>query len=254
MVTDYRQGDYRIVAERLRPAAALLVTLAAPRAGDLVVDVAAGSGNVARLCTARGARALAVDRVPEQLALGRTDGPDDAISWVAGDARAMPVASGVADAALSTFGLIYAEQPDVAVAETARICRSGGTIGLTAWPADGHQQAFTTLLLEATGDRPPHDHLAVWGTAERIADRFAPVADGVRVVSGELLVRASSVDDWWHAREATPPIASARARLDDDAYDELARGMRSLAREVGEQDQDGFLLRDGYLAAVATVR
>lgn len=44
MAVDYRQGDYRVVAERLRPASAQLVEWCAPAAGGLVVDVGAGSG------------------------------------------------------------------------------------------------------------------------------------------------------------------------------------------------------------------
>lgn len=78
---DYRKGDYRAVADRLRPAAELVVEWCAPQPGHLVVDVAAGSGNVARLCAARAARVVAVDRVREQLLLGRQDA--DPISWVA---------------------------------------------------------------------------------------------------------------------------------------------------------------------------
>ena len=251
MATDYSQGDYRVVATRLQPAAQELVTAAAPAAGNLVVDVAAGTGNVARLCTARSATVVAVDRSPEQLALGRAD-PDPDIAWVVGDAHALPVASQVADAALSTFGLIYAEQPAVAVAEMARICRPGGTIGLTAWQADGCQRAFATLLRDALDLTVDHDFLVVWGTPAAIQAQLAPVARDVEVRAAELVDRYPSVDEWWRSREASPPMANARCLLDDAGYAELGRRMRAVAHEFGEHE-GGLTLRDRYLVATARV-
>ena len=251
MATDYSQGDYRVVAQRLQPAADALVTAADPAAGNLVVDVAAGTGNVARLCTARGATAVAVDRSPEQLLLGRAD-PDPDIAWVVGDALALPVASQVADAALSTFGLIYAEQPAAAVAELARVCRPGGVIGLTAWEADGYQRAFATLLRESLDLTVTHDFLIAWGTPEAIEAQLAPVAGEIQVDTADLVDRFPSVEDWWRARESSPPMANARSQLDDAGYAELGRRMRALAQEFGEHG-DGFALRDRYLVATARV-
>jgi SAM-dependent methyltransferase len=251
---DYRQGDYRAVADRLRPAAEQLVGWCSPGAGDLVVDVAAGSGNVARLCADRGADVVAVDLVVEQLLLGRE--PGDGVGWVAGDAHALPVRDGVAAAALSTFGVIYAGRPDDAVRELARVCAPGGRIGLTAWPAGGYQEAAATALRDALGqDAGGHDHIAVWGTADRVAARLAAVADDVDVRTGELVATFPSVDAWWSSRSATTPsIVSARQHLDDAAFDALGRRHREIARECGDQDGDGFVLRDAYLVALARVR
>lgn len=252
MATDYRQGDYRVVAERLRPAAEQLVEVAEVERGDLVVDVAAGSGNVAWLCVERGASAVAVDRVHEQLLLGQREG--SGISWVTGDAHALPLRDGVADVALSTFGLIYADRPEVAVDEIARVCRRGGTIGLTAWPSDGYQQAFTSLLQEFSDERPAHDHLAVWGTSKAVHRQLSRVADDIRITRGDLFARHASVEEWWRVRESTPPVAGARARLDDAGYAELGRRMRELGTRLSDSDGDGFVLRDSYLLAVARTR
>ena len=252
MATDYSQGDYRVVAKRLLPAAQELVTAAAPTTGQLVVDVAAGTGNVARLCPARGARVVATDLSPDQLRLGRED-PDPCIDWVVGDAIALPLRDDLADGALSTFGLIYAEQPRAAVAEMARVCRPGGTIGLTAWLADGYQQAFAALLRETLQLVVTHDCRAGWGTPDAIGRQLAPVADEVDVREHELVDRFDSVDGWWRAREASPPMANARSKLDDAGYAQLGERMRGLAQEFGEHD-DGFVLRDRYLVALARVR
>jgi ubiquinone/menaquinone biosynthesis C-methylase UbiE len=252
VATDYSMGDYRVVAQRLQPAAQELVAAAAPAAGNLVVDVAAGTGNVARLCTERGATVVAVDRSREQLLLGRED-PDPDIAWVVGDAVALPVGSQLADAALSTFGLIYVEEPAVAVAEMARVCRPGGVIGLTAWQADGYQKAFATLLRQTLDLQVTHDFLVAWGTPAAIEQQLSLVAGDVQVHTADLVDRFPTVDDWWRARGSSPPMANARSLLDDAGYAELGRRMRALATEFGESD-DGLVLRDRYLVATARFR
>ncbi len=64
---DYRQGDYRVGARRLLPAAHHLVELAGVTAGQLVLDVAAGTGTSAVPAAERGAEVVATDRTPELL-------------------------------------------------------------------------------------------------------------------------------------------------------------------------------------------
>ena len=251
---DYRQGDYRVVAERLRPAAERLVTWCGDDLGDLVVDVAAGSGNVAHACATRGARVVAVDKVPEQLALGRTTGTS--IDWVAGDAHALPLRDAVATAALSTFGLIYASDPDRAVAEMARVCGPGRLLGLTAWPVGGFQDDTSKILADLAGIRAQgHDHIGAWGTADAIRTRLQAASTDVEVQVDELWSTHESVEQWWAQRvAAAPPIVSAKQRLDDVAFAELGRQMMAIAERYASDTPDGIVLRDTYLLARARVR
>ena len=251
---DYRAGDYRVVAQRLRPAAERLVERCAPGAGDVVVDIGAGSGNVALLCAQRGASVVAVDRVPEQLLLGREDAAGG-VHWVAGDAAALPLADESATAALSTFALIYVSDPDAAVRELARVTRPGATLGLTAW-SQGAYQAESVQVFLASGalDLDGHDALEVWGSADRIAARLEPVADDVEVTEHALVGRFASLDAWWEQRLRTPPVMTARQRLDDAAFDELARRLREVAAAHATVDDDGFALHDPYLLAHARRR
>ena len=250
---DYRLGDYRAVADRLRPAAEVLVGWCAPQPGHLVVDVAAGSGNVARLCTARGARAVAVDRVQEQLLLGRQS--DEAISWVVGDALALPLAGDVADAALSTFGLIFAHHPDQALRELTRVCRRGGVVGVTAWPDAGFQHAARQAFQEVGGLAfGGHDHLAAWGTPERLAQRLGAVADDVEIRTGTLQATFPSLGAWWRSRATTPPVMTARERLEDDWFAELARRLQEAGRQFGTENEHGFALDEAFLVGRARVR
>ena len=250
---DFSQGDYRVVAARLLPAAEQLVAWCAPSAGQLVVDVAAGSGNVAHLCTRRGANVVAVDLSVDLLRLGREDG--EGVRWVAGDAHALPLADDVADAALSTFGLIYADRPDDAVRELARVVRPGGRIGIATWPQGGYQGVVADTLRQVAGDGPHHDHVAVWGTAEQIRTRLSAVADDVEVREGRIEARFPSLDAWWQSRATTTPtIVHARGRLDDEGFADLTRRHLEAARASGVETEDGFVLRETYLVALGRVR
>ena len=251
MQVDSTAGDYRTVAARLLPAARGLVERCAPEAGQRVVDVAAGSGNVALLCRARRADVVAVDREPAQLRLGRTAG--DGIGWVVGDAAALPLRDDSADQVLSTFGTIFAPDPVVAVDEAARVCRRGGVLGLATW-SDHHLQraqydVMSAVLPELRGG---HDPLATWGTEAAVAERLEPVAADVTVERGVLTRTYASLDAWWDDRSRTaPPVVTARAHLDDAAFADLGARLRTAVRPFARPVDGGLELDDAYLLVVA---
>jgi cyclopropane fatty-acyl-phospholipid synthase-like methyltransferase len=60
----WAQGDYSVLSALLRPAAAALCDACAVSAGQDVLDVAAGDGNFALACAAKGAKVVASDLSP----------------------------------------------------------------------------------------------------------------------------------------------------------------------------------------------
>ena len=107
-------ADYSGLAQRLEPAADVLVDSAVLRSGERVLDVAAGTGNVAIRAAARGARVTAADIAPRMVQLGRErTGP--AVEWIEADVDDLPLPDGVIDVALSAFGVIFAPRPEVAL-------------------------------------------------------------------------------------------------------------------------------------------
>lgn len=103
--------------------------------GVRVVDVGCGTGRHARALAAAGIEVVAVDVSAGLLAAGR-ELADVAVRWVQGDARALPLRDGGADAVLSLcqggFGLTPAGD-EAAVGEMARVLRPGGRLALTAF-------------------------------------------------------------------------------------------------------------------------
>jgi demethylmenaquinone methyltransferase/2-methoxy-6-polyprenyl-1,4-benzoquinol methylase len=97
-------------------------------AGDTVVDLACGTGDLTELAVARGARVVGVDFAREMLRGATRRGI--AASFVQGDGAALPFASGSASVALCGFALRnFVSLPEV-FAELARIIEPGGRIAL----------------------------------------------------------------------------------------------------------------------------
>lgn len=132
---DWGVGHYEQTASQLLPAAELLVEQAAPLAGTRVVDVGCGTGNAALLAAARGARVTGVDPALRLLEVARRRAAAAAleVTFLTGEAAALPLPDNSADVVLSVFGVIFAPDPQAAAAELARVTAHDGRILLTAW-------------------------------------------------------------------------------------------------------------------------
>lgn len=102
------------------------ITAARLHAGDLVVDVACGTGDLAALAAAAGARVVGVDFAPGMLARARGRGA----ALVRGDAAALPFRPACADAVTCGFALRNVVAIDAVLAEAARVLRPGGRLVL----------------------------------------------------------------------------------------------------------------------------
>jgi demethylmenaquinone methyltransferase/2-methoxy-6-polyprenyl-1,4-benzoquinol methylase len=136
----------------------------AARGGDLVLDIAAGTGTSSRAFTAAGARCVACDFSQGMLRVGasRTAGPatqPGLVSFAAGDALALPFADEAFDVVTISFGLRNVADPDAALAEMLRVTRPGGRLvvcefsHLPARPLDAVYQRYLAAALPAIAGR-----------------------------------------------------------------------------------------------------
>ena len=108
-----------------------MVSTLAPRAGQRLLDVAGGTGDIALRIRARAEAALTIcDINRSMLVVGRNRALDrgivDGIDWVCGDAESLPVASGSVEGYTIAFGLRNVTDIDAALAEARRVLRPGG--------------------------------------------------------------------------------------------------------------------------------
>jgi ubiquinone/menaquinone biosynthesis C-methylase UbiE len=98
---------------------------AQPDARERVIDVATGTGRTSRAVARRGAHVLGVDIAEGLLAAARDIAGEQglAIDYRLGDAEALPFDDGAFDAAISTFGVMFAPDQKNAASELARVCQ-----------------------------------------------------------------------------------------------------------------------------------
>lgn len=118
------------------PVANDLITRAALRPGERVLDVACGTGVVARMAANRvGASGVVagLDINPGMLAVARTIEPDGvAIDWHEASAEQMPLAEASFDVVLCQMGLQFVPDKSTALAEMHRVLVPGGRLLLNA--------------------------------------------------------------------------------------------------------------------------
>ena len=98
------------------------------RPGEMVLDVACGTGDFAEMCRARGADVVATDYAARMLDHARARGLGGIL--VRGDAMRLPFEDGVFDAVVCGFALRNFAGLAPALGEMARVIRPGGRVGL----------------------------------------------------------------------------------------------------------------------------
>ena len=94
--------------------------------GDVVLDIAAGTGVSTVELARTGATCLAADFSIGMLRAGRPRHPE--VPYLAADAMRLPLPDASVDAVVMSFGLRNVVDPDAALAEFARVTRPGGTL------------------------------------------------------------------------------------------------------------------------------
>ena len=97
-----------------------------PTVGERIVDIAAGTGTSTAALAKTGADVVAVDFSPGMIAEGKSRHPH--LTFVEGDAEALPFPPGSFDAATISFGLRNVETPQYALAEMHRVLKPGGRL------------------------------------------------------------------------------------------------------------------------------
>jgi demethylmenaquinone methyltransferase/2-methoxy-6-polyprenyl-1,4-benzoquinol methylase len=95
--------------------------------GQLVLDLAAGTGTSSRSFVRRGARCVACDFSLGMLTVGARK-PAEALAFVAGDALTLPFGAGTFDVVTISFGLRNVADTGQSLRELLRVTRPGGRL------------------------------------------------------------------------------------------------------------------------------
>jgi len=97
-----------------------------PQSGEIILDLAAGTGASSAPITRSGATVVSTDLTEAMVAVGKRRHPNEI--FVVGDATKLPYGDAVFDAATISFGLRNVCDPGTALAELLRVVRPGGTL------------------------------------------------------------------------------------------------------------------------------
>lgn len=139
-----------LVPLHFAPWAEALLDRVGPRPGERVLDVATGTGIVARRAAPRvapGGRVVGLDLNDGMLAVARTAAADarPAIAWVRGDAAALPFGDAAFDRVLCQQALQFLPEPVLALREMRRVTAPGGSLGLGVLRGLEHHPAYRAL-------------------------------------------------------------------------------------------------------------
>lgn len=178
----WKLGDYRSISTMLPPISSHLVRLMDIQLSESVLDVACGNGNTAITARRAGANNVTgIDITSELLTLAfeeeRIAGVNGII-WKEGDAQNLPFEDASFDVVLSTFGHMFAPQPDLVAKELIRVTKKGGRIGFVTWPPElaiGSIFRVNSKYLPKNPNAPPSPIL--WGIPEVIKERLNGVSE-----------------------------------------------------------------------------
>jgi SAM-dependent methyltransferase len=160
-MTDFDQAVRRAWAGRAEPYARgfaklcaypipQLLDVADVAAGDRVLDVGTGTGNVAALACERGAKATAVDAEPSMVELASRAVPGASVQLAV--LPQLPFSDAEFDVVIANFVLNHVGRPRATLAELRRVTRPGGRIALTIWAVPvAAGQTLIGRAIEAAG-------------------------------------------------------------------------------------------------------
>ncbi|SHJ33767.1 Ubiquinone/menaquinone biosynthesis C-methylase UbiE [Shimia gijangensis] len=129
------------------PWPAHLVDGAAVREGSSVLDIACGSGVLARAAleaTGKSGRVVGLDPAPGMIAAAREVEPQ--IDWVLGSAEKLPFDNGSFDCVVSQFGMMFFQDHPKAAYEMYRVAKSGGKLAVAVWHSIDKNPAYRDIV------------------------------------------------------------------------------------------------------------
>ena len=253
----WASGDFAVVGTTLQIVGETLAEAVDVRAGERVLDVAAGNGNATLAAARRFGEVTSTDYVPSLLEKGaaRAAAEGLAVRFEVADAEDLPYADGSFDVALSTFGVMFAPDHAQSAAELLRVVRPGGRIGLANWTPEG----FIGRLFKVIGAHvPPPPGLtppSLWGTDLHVRTLFGPHAAKVRCEKHVFNMRYRSAAHWIQVfRDWYGPTHKAFAALPPAGQEALEKDITEMLESFNTAGPSSLVVPSEYLQIVVTKR
>jgi len=245
----WASGDFAVIGTTLQIVGEMLCEGIDLRAGERVLDVAAGNGNATLAAARRFAVVTSTDYVPALLERGRRRAEAEGlkVTFEEADAEALPYGDASFDVAVSTFGVMFAPNHSLAASELLRVVRRGGRIGLASWTPTG----FLGRLFQVIGRYVPPpagvQSPLLWGSESHLADLFMD-AESIEHRVRHFAFRYRSPEHWVDVfRAYYGPVHKAFGALDAEHQAALELDLLALLREWDRGGAAGLVVPAEYL-------
>jgi SAM-dependent methyltransferase len=175
-------GNYDYFSRFMESSAVEFLDRLPLRAGDRLLDVACGSGQLGLLAARNGARVIGVDIATNwiEAARGRAASEGLAAQFDEGDAEELPYPDESFDIVATIYGAMFAPRPERVAQELTRVCRSGGTIAMANWTKEGFIGKMFQIISRfiAPGGMPSP---LLWGDESTVRQRFGDAVSDLRL-------------------------------------------------------------------------
>ena len=229
----------------LSPWAPSLVDAARVAEGERVLDLACGTGVVARIAAQRAAargQVTGVDLNAGMIAVARSlPHPEGApIEWLEGSALSIPLRDAAMSVVLCQQGFQFFPDRPLAMREMHRVLERGGRLALSVWAAVGiYNSAVIDALARFAGEDiatrfrasrnvPAAQELERLATAAGLAE--------VNVKVSRMNIHLPRLDRFVLEHLAGTPVAEALAAIDEEAREKIGASVARALRSYEEGD------------------
>ncbi len=248
-------GDYAAIGTTLQIVGETLAEAADVRAGQAVLDVAAGNGNASLAAARRHALVTSTDYVQDLLDKGRARAraEDLPMQFRLADAEALPFDSASFDIVLSTFGVMFTPDHRRAAGEMLRVVRAGGRIALANWTPGGFIGRLFKVIAAHVPPPAGVRQASLWGTEPHIVELFGSQATQIRCERRLFNFRYRSAAHWLQVfRDLYGPTHKAFAALDASAAQALTLDITRLLDQANVAGPGSLVVPSEYLEVVIT--
>ena len=252
----WASGDYPHIAHIVAPVSEHLVRECGIRAGQRVLDVAAGTGSSEIPAAKTGADVVASDLTPELFEAGRERAAEAGVEleWVEADAENLPFEDASYDVVMSLIGAMFAPSHEAVARELLRVTKPGGTVGMANWTPEGLiGQMFKVLGPYAPPPPPGAQPPPLWGSEDHVRELLGGGLADLRMERHVLSVTELSTPEAYATmfKEKYGPTIAVQKNIGDDAerrarfeeeYMDFARRSNSGTPDAARFDQEYLIV------------
>jgi len=250
----WASGDFAVIGTTLQIVGELLCEAVDLRAGERVLDVAAGNGNATLAAARRFAEVTSTDYVPALLEGGRRRAEANGLTvrFEPADAENLPYGDASYDVVLSTYGVMFAPDHQRSASELARVCRPGGRIGLACWTPTGFLGDMFRTMAKHVPPVPGVQSPLLWGSDAHVRALFPGVAK-IEHTPRNFAFRYKSAEHFVDIfRTFYGPTHKAFLALDPAGQAALEADLLALLRRADRGGSGGLVVEGEYLETVIT--